>query len=627
MSEPADQLPAYSRWIDSSHPAVDPALLRERAASAAPGVAPLDLEAFPLDERPPDGSVGIRRRPLLAAAGVVLLIGLLAGTAAISHRDEPVVTASIEPRSQSLGWTTVPDLVFTGADEGLDVHALWTGHEVLLVGQLISALPSTSAPTPDPLANIPTLAGIPAFNPSTQRWRLVPAPPGDLDASGFAAAWTGTRLVVLGATRTSSGPEAHAIGASWDPTTDVWTPIAPAPAGRGLGGPAAWTGDRILTWSLGVGVTAYDPARDAWQILTTEHAAPGAATAAGNVPPPMNSAGASAVWTGTELVIADAGSSAVAAFDPAARSWLTLPPRPASSGTGDLVWNGHLLGVGDVRGPAWMAPDATSWQQSAGPASAAARMPMAEVWLTDGFLAWGGGASPVGPGSSLPSAPPDGVALTLADQRWTTFTGPPAGDIAFTHGLAIDDAVFTWGVDNDYRHTAGHGTIRAAIADAASVTAPASAGTTIPADAPLRPPAGVTAGDLGHGYGFSTVDPTWQFGAYRRSDQNEQVLTKRAAFAAARAGAPDFLAGGTEVDEAQLGHLLEQTATGVNDTLAWRLEFAGLPGPSQIEGPICTPPTQRCTPPPGSTIGDVTVVVDAHSGAVLLLQHIGPAQG
>ena len=55
----------------------------------------------------------------------------------------------------------------------------------------------------------------------------------------------------------------------------------------------------------------------------------------------MNSGNASAVWTGTELVVADRGSSTVAAFDPATRTWRELPNRAGAGGNGRLFWTGR----------------------------------------------------------------------------------------------------------------------------------------------------------------------------------------------------------------------------------------------------------------------------------------------
>ncbi len=111
-----------------------------------------------------------------------------------------------------------------------------------------------------------------SFNVVTGSWALMGAAPASLEARDtFAGVWTGRQLVVWGGYGRSSActPCLHADGAVYDPDTDSWTPMAPAPlAGRG-GHRAVWTGRAVLFWG-GFGTAEevdgalYDPTGDTW---------------------------------------------------------------------------------------------------------------------------------------------------------------------------------------------------------------------------------------------------------------------------------------------------------------------------------------------------------------------------
>ncbi len=77
--------------------------------------------------------------------------------------------------------------------------------------------------------------------------------------------WTGSEFLVWGGVIGNTG---LADGASYDPTTDSWRPMAPPPAEVRPGASAVWTGDRMVTTS-GRTAFAYDPATDSWSPLGT----------------------------------------------------------------------------------------------------------------------------------------------------------------------------------------------------------------------------------------------------------------------------------------------------------------------------------------------------------------------
>ena len=87
-----------------------------------------------------------------------------------------------------------------------------------------------------------------------------------------SAVWTGSKMIVFGGLARGDGCRPQCAlndGASYDPATDRWAPIAPAPVAGRSGHSAVWVQDRMVVWG---GATeggrpsadgaAYDPAAD-----------------------------------------------------------------------------------------------------------------------------------------------------------------------------------------------------------------------------------------------------------------------------------------------------------------------------------------------------------------------------
>jgi len=171
---------------------------------------------------------------------------------------------------ERLHWTALPADPLAPRDSPITA---WTGREFLAVG---------GAPVG---GNGPALTGADAYDPKAGRWNLLPSFP--LAARNQqASAWTGYGLVVWGGTSTPSGhPEAgHALrdGAILDVTQRRWStlPAGPLPA---LSSPVAVTdaADQVIILggatdkaSLSMGlpvlsrlVARYDPATRTWRSL------------------------------------------------------------------------------------------------------------------------------------------------------------------------------------------------------------------------------------------------------------------------------------------------------------------------------------------------------------------------
>jgi hypothetical protein len=220
-----------------------------------------------------------------------------------------------------------PDLAPNPFENKISGPAVWTGSEMIVTQSATAYNPTTStwrsiAPSPipervyhaitmtphgvlvwggcHPTAEIPNcddfsqgqrLTDGAIYDPASDSWATLPQ--GPLGAGDHpSAVWTGTEVVVLlNEPRTESG----AVAAAFDPETWSWRAL-PAPAQIGHKyAVSAWTGRYVLTHSSEEGTTtAFDPGSDRWQVIM-----------GGPVRDRQ-----SAVWTGTEFVVAGGYPSA-----------------------------------------------------------------------------------------------------------------------------------------------------------------------------------------------------------------------------------------------------------------------------------------------------------------------------
>ena len=181
-------------------------------------------------------------------------------------------------------------------------------------------------------------------------WRTIASSPLS-PRSWAAAAWTGSELLIWGG---ASGPDPMsdplADGAAYDPATDTWRSLAPAPLTARSPLTSVWTGSRWLIWGEGPSRTsasamdgaAYDPATDTWTSIPTA---------------PLRINDGHAVWTGTEMVVFGAellgGNHAQTefavgeAFDPASGTWRELPPSHLDPQATDITWDGQQVIAAD----------------------------------------------------------------------------------------------------------------------------------------------------------------------------------------------------------------------------------------------------------------------------------------
>jgi hypothetical protein len=171
--------------------------------------------------------------------------------------------------------------------------------------------------------------------------------------NNHSAVWTGSKMIVfggLGRTETCRPTCAFNDGASYDPATDRWAPIAPAPVAGRSGHSAVWVQDRMVVWGgateggkASADGASHDPANDAWTVL------PPAPLESRISHRSVSTAHRMLVWGGssgegqTGKYFADG-----AIYSPADNSWTPMAPYPQTKESGardsfSSVWTGEKM--------------------------------------------------------------------------------------------------------------------------------------------------------------------------------------------------------------------------------------------------------------------------------------------
>lgn len=270
-----------------------------------------------------------------------------------------------------------------------------------------------------------------AYRPATKSWvRLANGPrPASVETTDVAA-WTGSRLLVMGLTN-----------GSYNPATNTWRAIARP--GMSFGGAVTgWTGRQFLAWggtccdsSTRDGI-AYNPATNTWRKLPTA--------------PLRARADAAGAWTGRELVVAGGRRLPskpstyrdAAAYNPATGNWRKLPQMPTVlPAAGSALWDGKevlFLSGTSARGLAYR-PATNSWRLL--PAMPLPRSGFAAVWTGHYALVWGGlsGRFPTW------QPPAYGEAYNPATNKWIALPGAPVHGRAYPTSVWTGHQMIVWG--------------------------------------------------------------------------------------------------------------------------------------------------------------------------------------
>lgn len=228
--------------------------------------------------------------------------------------------------------------------------------------------------------------------------------------TNHSAVWTGSRMIVFGGLARGEGCRPSCAlddGATYDPATDRWAPIAPAPVAGRSGHSAVWVQDRMVVW--------------------------GGAVEGGKA------------------------SADGASYDPAADAWTVLPPAPlearishrtVASAQRMLVWGGSS---GEGQGGRYFAdgavysPSSNSWAPMAAipeTREGGGRDTFTSVWTGEKMLVWGGYSRNA---TCNPCNHEDGAAYDLDSDSWTLMSPAPLSGRGAHRAVWTGREMLVWG--------------------------------------------------------------------------------------------------------------------------------------------------------------------------------------
>jgi N-acetylneuraminic acid mutarotase len=208
------------------------------------------------------------------------------------------------------------------------------------------------------------------FDPGSNTWEPIAASP--LQARSLpATAWTGRELLIWGGSQDPSGGSFFGDGAAYDPRTDSWRVLPPAPISE-RAALSVWTGRELIVWGSAMRVpgragvadspfregAAYDPETDSWRLISDA---------------PVDMTDATAVWTGREMIALGAAldgnnqsqteTAIGVAYDPTTDAWRRLPDSSLLPNASTAAWNGAEVIAWDYRhNTAAYEPRSDSWR-------------------------------------------------------------------------------------------------------------------------------------------------------------------------------------------------------------------------------------------------------------------------
>jgi N-acetylneuraminic acid mutarotase len=296
-----------------------------------------------------------------------------------------------------------------------DSSAVWTGSRMLIWGGTYTGEDEHGfRHSPTSYAN----GG--EYDPARGIWTQIGQSGAPSPRAYHTAVWTGSEMIIWGGDRNQHD------GGRYDPVSNRFKPMVPAPVEGRASHTAVWTGREMIVWGgnhypihledlprdLNTGAR-YDPLKDAWTAVSTNGA-----------PTPRDSH--SAIWTGSEMLVwggyspyapgqpyADGGR-----YDPEKNSWKPISTNGAPSARGGyavawtgremIVWGGYTgwLRLGyPSPGYQYYAdggrydPEKDSWKPISTSGAPSPRSGALAVWTGKEMIVWAG-ARYVGTNSS-----------------------------------------------------------------------------------------------------------------------------------------------------------------------------------------------------------------------------------
>jgi len=291
--------------------------------------------------------------------------------------------------------------------------------------------PDVPGDSPGPAVTTPTTSRAPFVEPIRHParslggyqfggWRVLPASEFD-GRAGAAVAWTGEQLIVWGGERGSDLTSTSSYrGGVLDPGANVWFSLPPAPMAPRSGATALWTGTEVVViGGDSPDAAAYDPATRLWRALP--------------VAPILGAPDDVAVWTGTEVILFGGRGGDGLALNVAGNTWRSLPDAPNLewentsglwTGTEMIVWDDPVRAGGGAANVAAYESAANSWRQPDGPDEPIELAGVAGVWTGEEVILWGIDVS-VRAGTDADPVYA-GLALNVVTDEWRTIAPPPA---------------------------------------------------------------------------------------------------------------------------------------------------------------------------------------------------------
>jgi len=257
------------------------------------------------------------------------------------------------------------------------------------------------------------------YDPFTDTWTATSTVGAPEARISHTAEWTGSKMIIWGGLtdRGVLGQPTYVFldtGASYDPSTDTWTPTSSvkAPVGR-EGHTAVWTGSKMIVWGGSGGQRTpagsdillntggvYDPETDTW-------------TATSTIGAPLARESYTAVWAGSKMIIwggsysEDVGEwpqlvllKTGAVYSPFTDTWTPTSTigAPAaredhtavSTGSKMVIWGGTAANGVLVRTGSIYEPGTDTWTPTIADVAPSARAFHTAVWTGSKMIIWGG---------------------------------------------------------------------------------------------------------------------------------------------------------------------------------------------------------------------------------------------
>ena len=160
---------------------------------------------------------------------MVLVVAVAAVLGAVSFWG----TAEVDPDTPAAGaWKALPD---AGIPARSDPAVVWTRKAMIVWGGAGAA---------------GVLGDGASYDLATDRWTPLPPAP-IVPRRGHTAVWTGNKMLIFGGQGAREGCEGLCPlgdGASFDPDTNTWAPLAGSPIGPRQGHTAVFLQTRMVVW-------------------------------------------------------------------------------------------------------------------------------------------------------------------------------------------------------------------------------------------------------------------------------------------------------------------------------------------------------------------------------------------